>query len=142
MPRVSLAFFSVAALYGLIGMSWGMHMSASQNHAMMPAHAHLNLLGWVTMGIFGIFYALSKERLSPRFGWTNFALSNAGLVLMIPSLALILAYGEQPQYIVPIVAGEVLTIAGMLSFAVAVWSVMLKSMTGRRAPSAIATPAE
>jgi hypothetical protein len=127
MPRVSLAFFSVAALYAIIGMSWGIFMGASQDHSMYPAHAHLNLLGWVTMSIYGIFYALAGARVSARAPWITFALSNIGLVILIPSLALILRYGELPQYIVPISIGEILTVAGMISFGVSVWGMFLKS---------------
>ena len=141
MPRVSLAFFSVAALYAVIGMSWGIIMGATDDHSMFPAHAHLNLLGWVTMSIYGIFYALAAARASQRLAWINFALSNLGLVIMIPSLALILRYGELPQYIVPIIIGEILTVAGMISFGVSVWSMFLRA--GRAvAPHAAAQPAE
>jgi hypothetical protein len=142
MPRVSLAFFSAAALYGLIGMSWGMHMGATQDHSMMAAHAHLNLLGWATMAVYGIVYALAGSRLASWLGWTTFALSNLGVILMIPTLALILKYGELPQYIGVIVAGELLTLGGMLFFAVSVWSLLLKSFGGTRAVAASATPAE
>jgi hypothetical protein len=127
MPRVSLAFFSVAAVYAIIGMSWGIVMGASQDHSMYPAHAHLNLLGWVTMSIYGIFYALVGARISARLPWITFALSNIGLVIMIPALALILRYGELPQYIVPISIAEILTVAGMVSFGVSVWGMFLKS---------------
>ena len=45
MPRVSAAFFAFGALCLLGGMTLGMQMGASQNFTLMPAHAHLNLLG-------------------------------------------------------------------------------------------------
>ena len=32
---------------------------------MMPAHAHLNLLGWVTMALYGTFYALTQPACRP-----------------------------------------------------------------------------
>ena len=31
-------------------------MAASNDHSMKPVHAHLNLLGWVTLTLFGLFY--------------------------------------------------------------------------------------
>src|SRR4051812_23240729 len=58
MPRVSAAFFMTGALFLIMGMCWGIAMAVSQNFALAPAHAHLNLLGWVTMSIYGTFYAL------------------------------------------------------------------------------------
>jgi len=33
-------------------------MGISQDHSTMPAHAHLNLLGWVPLLLFGIYYHL------------------------------------------------------------------------------------
>jgi len=57
---------------------------------MMPVHAHLNLLGWVTVALYGTFYALTHASLKPRLAWTNFVLSAIGVVVMIPSLALYL----------------------------------------------------
>lgn len=57
MKASSLSFFA-AVVSVLIGMSWGIVMAMSQDHSMMPAHAHLNLLGWVSLFLFGIFYRL------------------------------------------------------------------------------------
>ncbi len=95
MPRVSAAFFAAASVCLLLGMSWGIQMGATENFTMMPAHAHLNLLGWVTMALYGTFYALTPNTLSPRLAWINFTLSLLGVVLMIPFLALFLA---QPRH--------------------------------------------
>ena len=39
-------------------MVWGIVMAMSEDHSAMPAHAHLNLLGWVSLFLFGIFYHL------------------------------------------------------------------------------------
>ena len=95
MPRVSTAFFAVGVVYVLIGMLWGMDMGASGNHAALPAHAHLNLLGWVTMALYGTFYALARGQYSTRLAWTNFVLSNIGVIIMIPFLARLLLTGAR-----------------------------------------------
>jgi hypothetical protein len=39
-------------------MIWGIVMGISEDHSTMPAHAHLNLLGWVSLFLFGIYYHL------------------------------------------------------------------------------------
>ncbi|WP_019195545.1 hypothetical protein [Afipia birgiae] len=57
MKASSLSFFA-AVIAVLIGMSWGIVMAISKDHSAMPAHAHLNLLGWVSLFLFGIFYRL------------------------------------------------------------------------------------
>lgn len=68
MKASSLSFFT-AVIVGLVGMSWGIYMAISQDHSTMPAHAHLNLLGWVSLFLFGIFY-----RLHPPLDTTRIAL--------------------------------------------------------------------
>jgi hypothetical protein len=117
MPRVSAAFFMTGALCLLIGMIWGMVMAATQNFAMMPAHAHLNLLGWVTMSIYGTFYALTRETLVPRLAWINYACATLGLAIMIPTLAAFL--GTANPSLEPVIAvGSLLSVIGLLTFAI------------------------
>jgi FtsH-binding integral membrane protein len=53
----SLSFRAAVSLV-VIGMVWGIVMAVSQDHSAMPAHAHLNLLGWVSLFLFGVFYHL------------------------------------------------------------------------------------
>ena len=129
MPRVSAAFFAIGVVYLLMGMSWGMHMGASEDFAMAPAHAHLNLLGWVTMAIYGTFYALTQATLSPKLAWTNFALAAAGVAVMIPSLALYLA-GQDKKFIAGIVTGEIATVLSLLVFAVSVYRELVRPRPG------------
>src|ERR671913_1052058 len=50
--------FKLAVLFVIAGMAMGIGMAASQDHSIMPAHAHLNLLGWVSLFLFGIYYRL------------------------------------------------------------------------------------
>lgn len=127
MPRVALWFFAVAPLYVLIGMSLGIYMGASDDHALYPAHAHLNLIGWVTMALYGTFYALARDA-SPKLGWATFWLNNVAVVVMIPSLALVLKFGEQAAYILPLAVSEFLALGAMLCFTISVWQVLLRSM--------------
>ena len=49
-------FLRIAVLYIVVGVSLGIYMGASGDHSMHPVHAHLNLLGWVAMSLFGLFY--------------------------------------------------------------------------------------
>ena len=125
MPRVSAAFFAVAAVCLLLGMAWGMQMGGSEDFTMMPAHAHLNLLGWVTLALYGTFYALTANTLSPRLAWINFALSTLGTALMITFLALFLP-ARDASYIPGMIAGEVASVAGLLVFGVAVAKELLR----------------
>ncbi|MCG5239076.1 hypothetical protein [Azospirillum doebereinerae] len=66
--------FKAACLFAIAGIGMGIAMAASQNHAVMPAHAHLNLLGWVSLFLFGIYY-----RLHPALDGTRLAMIQVGL---------------------------------------------------------------
>jgi hypothetical protein len=68
----------------------GQIMGAQEDFTLAPLHAHINLLGWVTLALYGTFYALTKETYSPRLAWLNFILSVGGLLAMIPLLYLVL----------------------------------------------------
>ena len=56
--KASILCFRAAVLMAAAGMIWGIVMGISQDHATLPAHAHLNLLGWVSLFLFGIYYHL------------------------------------------------------------------------------------
>jgi hypothetical protein len=141
MPRVSLWFFAVAPVYVLIGMGFGIYMGASQNFTLAPAHAHLNLIGWVTMALYGTFYALAREA-SVKLAWAVFWLNNAAASIMFPSLAMVLIQGESSPFLAPLIVSEFLGLGGMLCFAFSVWSVLMKSATSHSAAAIRPTAAE
>ena len=43
--KASVVSFRAAVLFGLLGMGLGIAMAIARDHAVMPGHAHLNLLG-------------------------------------------------------------------------------------------------
>ena len=121
MPRVAAAFFAVGILFVIGGMLLGMHMGATNNMTLAPAHAHINLVGWVTMALFGTFYALTANTYSPRLAWINFYVSLAGAVILVPSLILFLNGGNDPKYIPYMSSGEAIIALGAVIFALSVF---------------------
>ncbi|WP_269715169.1 hypothetical protein [Caulobacter sp. NIBR2454] len=120
MSRLSMAFFTAGALCGLIGMAWGVYMGATHDHTTFPAHAHLNLLGWVSLFLMGGFYALLGDRAPVKLGWVNFSLSTVGAIAMAPALALLLKGNAGMEPIVGITS--LIAFAGMIAFVIAVLS--------------------
>ena len=59
--KASTLSFQAAIVLVLAGMAWGIGMAASGDHSTAPAHAHLNLLGWVSLFLFGVYYHLHPE---------------------------------------------------------------------------------
>ncbi|HUJ03981.1 MAG TPA: hypothetical protein VLW75_10110 [Rhizomicrobium sp.] len=127
MPKVSVAFFLVGALLVLCGMGLGEYMASHQDYTLMPLHAHMNLLGWVTLALFGTFYALTKETYSPALAWTNFVLSVGGTLAMIPYLYLALTAPNGENTYGPL-AGAAAGVAmlGMLVFLISVLRELFK----------------
>ena len=120
MPRVAVSFFFISCIFLIVGMAWGMHMAQSNDHAMTPAHAHLNLFA-VLSAIFGTFYALTRETYSPRLAWTNFVLTVAGVAITIPALALLLQTNDEAKYGPVTGAGSGVMALSVVVFA---WSVV------------------
>lgn len=119
MPRVSVAFFTVAALCGLVGMAWGSQMGMSGDHSLSPVHAHLNLLGWVSLSIMGGFYALPGAPKGGATAWANLVLSSLGAVLMAVLLPQVLT-GKVTGKVM--MAAELPAIVGLILFLLAVLS--------------------
>lgn len=133
MPRVSAAFFVTGGLFVLIGMLGGMWMGANEDFRLMPVHAHLNLVGWVTMALYGGFYALTAKTYSKRLAWTNYALSTIGVVIMIPMLAVFLL--THNTGLVPFMsAGEGITGMSLIVFLISAFRELLRD----RSVSAVA----
>ena len=86
MTTLSGHFLRAAVIYAVLGMAMGIHMASSHDHSQMPTHAHLILLGWVSMALYGLFYrglgdvAVSKLMLAHKW------LSHIGLIGMVVAL--------------------------------------------------------
>lgn len=71
--RWSIRFIRIASIFGLIGTVLGSHMAGAGSYAFRPAHAHILLVGWLSMFAWGAFYRIFKVRakkLVTFHGWT------------------------------------------------------------------------
>ncbi len=120
MPSISQLFFKTAVIWLLIGLAVGLQMGMSGNHTVIAAHAHINLLGWVTSSIFGGYYALNPAKANKRLAMVHYALYMLGLVVMLPALYFMERGMSQLEPVVGI--GSLITFAGVLVFAVVIFS--------------------
>lgn len=116
MKQIAFAFFALGAISVTLGMVWGIQMSATHDHTLSPAHAHLNLVGWVTFAIFGIYYQLVPDAAQSSLAKVHLALAVLGLVALVPGI--VLAINETTEILA--VVGSFLTLAAMLVF---LWTV-------------------
>ena len=107
--------FRLAVLFIIVGIAMGIGMAASQDHAIMPAHAHLNLLGWVSLFLIGIYYERRPVLDSSRIALVQVGLWSVGTVILTIAVAAIhLGYTAAD----PIAAiASLVVLAAMLLFA-------------------------
>lgn len=70
----SLRLIRVAAIFGLIGTVLGSHMAGAGSPAFRPIHAHILLVGWLSLFAWGVFYKIYKVRAKKMIalhGWTG-----------------------------------------------------------------------
>src|SRR4051794_15664623 len=134
--KASSLSFQAAVVLVLVGMVWGLQMAISRDHAAMPAHAHLNLLGWVSLFLFGIYYRLHPSLDQSRVALIQVSAWIGGTVIMTIGVGLIhtgRAAGDPFAAI-----GSLILIAAMFLFA---WLVY-QCEHGRAAERKVILPAE
>lgn len=65
-------FLRLAVLYFIAGVALGLYMGITHDHTLAPVHVHLNLLGWVSLGVFGLFYRVVPEAAQTRLARVQF----------------------------------------------------------------------
>jgi hypothetical protein len=103
-----------AKILVIAGMAWGIAMAISQNHSAMPAHAHLNLLGWVSLFLFGIYYRLHPSLEPTRTASLQVGIWIAGTVVLVVGVALIYSGHAEAEPVAGI--GSFILLFGMLLF--------------------------
>ena len=119
MPAIAQLFFKTAVVFLIVGIIIGLHMSISGNHDVIAAHAHANLLGWVTSAIFGGYYALNPAKAEQRLAVIHYWVYTVGVAGLVPSLYMLLKGNEAIEPLVALCS--LVTFAGVLVFAVVVF---------------------
>ena len=109
----------VSVIVLFCGMVLGIAMGISEDFALQPAHAHLNLLGGVLLFVFGLYYRLvpaaGKSALAKVQGWLHMI----GGILMPLGVAAVVTYGT--GFIAIPILGSLIMLAAMALFAVIVF---------------------
>ncbi|MGM0904766.1 MAG: hypothetical protein ACQEXB_27360 [Bacillota bacterium] len=56
----SIRLIRFAAIFGIIGTFLGSQMSGNMDYSLRPIHAHILLVGWLSVFAWGIFYKVYK----------------------------------------------------------------------------------
>ena len=82
MRNIDRIFILTGALFAVLGMCIGLWMVAVNNFVYSKIHAHINLLGWVTLAIYGIVYRIYPAMKDSRLALTHLVCSVAGVIFM------------------------------------------------------------
>jgi drug/metabolite transporter superfamily protein YnfA len=134
--KASTLSFPAAVLMVVAGMIWGITMAISEDHSAMPAHAHLNLLGWVSLFLFGIFYHLHPTIDRSRTAIAQVGIWIVGTIILTTGVGLI--HTGHPVGEPIAAAGSFIVLAAMLLFG---WLVVRRERSAQ-ALRASAVPAE
>jgi hypothetical protein len=120
-----IAFIKASLVWLGVGMLLGLLFTLSPGLVVYrPAHAHLNLLGFVTMMIYGVAYHVVPRfsgypLFSPRVAGWSWWVANAGVVLLV--LGFLLRPHAAAAAVPALAGGGALAMAAAGMFIVNIW---------------------
>lgn len=116
---MSVRLIRTAVAFFVAGVALGLYMGAAQDFRFLHVHAHLNLLGWVALGLAGLLYAVHPQL---QRGWlpqAHYWLHTLGLLLFMGAFAWGNVSGTKP--VAGVALGASAVALGVLLFAVNVF---------------------
>ena len=112
--------FRISVTLGMVGMVFGVAMGLTQNWLLAPAHAHLNLLGWVAMFMSALYYRTVPEATKGTLAPVQAVVSVVSAFLF-PIGIVCVRLGDRERFMPVLAAGWVTVVTGMLLFLVIVY---------------------
>lgn len=120
--NVSRQYLVIGSLYLLVGIFLGMYMGGKQDFTLAPVHAHINLLGFTLMTVFGIAYRVMPGLAGNRLAMVHFWLHQVGALVLLIGLFLMMS-GQMPEStaakVLPV--SEIVVFLGMAAWAINVF---------------------
>lgn len=120
--NISRTYLLTGSLYLLVGIILGMYMGGKQDFTLAPVHAHINLLGFTLMTLFGVAYRVMPQLAGNMLAKVHFWLHQIGAFVMLIGLFLLMSGNMTPmtaEKILPV--SEILVFFGMLAWAINVF---------------------
>ena len=120
-------WLQLAVAYLIVSVALGVAMGASHDFSLKSVHVHMSLMGWTTLGLAGLVYAVYPALGASVLARVHFWAYNLALPPMMIALGAMLLGREEA---VPVlVATQLVATVGLLAFAVNVF------VNLRRAPA-------
>ena len=105
-----------AVAYLMIGVVMGVVMGITHQFQYAPVHAHINLLGWVSLAVIALIYKAFPHAAETRLARLHFRLHNIGLPVFM--IGLVLAINDHDWALPAVRIGAFMTLAGVTLFVV------------------------
>lgn len=117
--NVSRGFLVIGSLYLFVGILFGMYMGGSGNHELAPVHAHINLLGFTLMTLFGLAYWVIPGLANSSLARAHFWLHQVGALVLLALLFLMMSGNVAEATVGPVMpVAELAILVGIALFAV------------------------
>src|SRR5215210_8157456 len=93
MRRIDLYFLILAALCLITGVVLGIGMGIAHDFQFSPVHAHLNLLGWASLALFGLTYRAYPMLANSRIALIHLAVSGVSALMFPAGIYFSVAHG-------------------------------------------------
>lgn len=121
-----------AVAFFIVGVFLGMYMGIWQDFRFTHVHAHINLLGWVALGLAGLLYAVHPHLENSSLAVWHYWLHTVGLVIFMGGFAWGSATGIKPA--LPVGLGASMVAVGTLLFALNVFTRLRPATLARPSP--------
>ena len=115
--RYSMIFIAAGLVCLLIGEAFGMWISqAPERFLLHPAHAHLNLTGWVTLALYGLIHRTYPDLGTARLAPIQCLFAVVGPFVMSSGIFVAIQSGERDVMLA--ILGSLLVVIGTVLFAI------------------------
>jgi hypothetical protein len=121
MISVPYRFMLTGVLFAIVGMGVGIWMGSTGpavfNFA--PVHAHINLVGWATLMLFGLWYRGQAVAAGTTLAEVHYWVALVGAICLV--IGIVGAVAPNPSLDLLVIPGSLLTLISMLIFLWTVW---------------------
>jgi cbb3-type cytochrome oxidase subunit 1 len=114
MKNIDRWFILMGITYACISFVLGIWMGINQDFAHAHLHAHINLVGWVSMALFGLIYRSFPKLAESRLAMPQFLLSAVGTPIFMVGIPL----AQSDTTILLAVVGSFMVLTSMALFLV------------------------
>jgi hypothetical protein len=82
MKQIDAYFIVLAAVSLIVGVVLGITMAGSHEFQLLPVHAHVNLVGWASLALFGLTYRSYPELKTGKLALLHLVFGASGAILL------------------------------------------------------------